>query len=59
MTFIDETTSRDDLQGIILNEDALYALVDETKFLNDEYSDAELRSIIVSWIEAGDECAAA
>jgi hypothetical protein len=57
MTFIDQNTSREDLQIAILNERALYSMVNEAKFLNDEYSDDELLTIIRDWIEAGDECA--
>lgn len=57
MTFINEQTSREDLQVAILNERALYAMVNEAKFLNDEYSNEELRGFIQNWIEEGDECA--
>lgn len=57
MTFIDQNTSREDLQIAILNERALYAMVDEAKFLNDGYSSEELYEIIGAWVEAGDECA--
>lgn len=56
MTFIDENTSRIDLQCIILNEKELYSKFDETKFLNDEYTTEEMREAIIEWIEAGDEC---
>jgi hypothetical protein len=59
MTLIDQTTSLEDLQVIILNEDALYRSLDEARFLSDGYSADELRETVVSWIEAGDECAAA
>lgn len=57
--FIDETTSRTDLEVAILNDRDLYARFDEQKFLNAEYTDAELLAGIRSWIEEGDECAAA
>jgi hypothetical protein len=59
MTFINETTSREDLEVIIFNERSLYDMFDETKFLADGYSSDEMRAIITAWIEAGDECAAA
>ena len=57
MTFIDQNTSREDLQIAILNDRALYSMINEAKFLNDEYSNEELLNIIQGWVEAGDECA--
>lgn len=57
MTFIDQNTSREDLQIAILNDRSLYAMVNEAKFLNDEYSNDELWAFIRKWIEEGDECA--
>lgn len=56
--FIDETTSRADLEVAILSDRDLYARFDERKLLNSEYTDAELLAGIRSWIEEGDECAA-
>lgn len=57
MTFIDETTSRTDLEEAIISEDGLYRSLDEGKFLNGAYTDDELRAAIRQWIEEGDECA--
>lgn len=57
MLFIDENTSRADLEAAIINEASLYASFDERKLLNAEYTDEELRDGIQSWIELGDECA--
>jgi hypothetical protein len=56
--FIDHTTSRRDLETAICMEDDLYAQFDEQRLLNNGYTTEELRSIVVGWIEAGDECAA-
>ena len=57
--FIDENTSRDDLEFAIIDDRDLYSSLDEQRFLNNGYTDSELRAAIVAWIEAGDECAAA
>lgn len=57
MTFIDETTSRQDLQLAILSDNDLYSQVDEKKFLDDGYSTEELYGIIGRWVQEGDECA--
>lgn len=57
MTFIDENSSRADLEAAIINEASLYVSFDEQKLLSGEYTDDELRARIVAWIEAGDECA--
>lgn len=57
MTFISETTSREDLQCAILSENDLYRQFDETKFLDDGYTTEELRAAVIAWIEAGDETA--
>ncbi len=58
MAFIDQNTSREDLQVAIINNADLYRSFDERRFLNDEYTNDELRAAITDWIEAGDECAA-
>ena len=55
--FIDENTSRADLEGIIVSEPGLYAQFNETRLLNDGYTTQEMLQIIQAWIEAGDECA--
>lgn len=57
--FIDENTSRTDLEEAIVGNDALYRSLNEQRFLNEGYSDAELLEAVRNWIEAGDECAAA
>jgi hypothetical protein len=57
MTFLDENTSREDLQCVIINDGELYATVDEAKFLADGYATPELLAIVREFIEAGDECA--
>lgn len=57
--FINDATSRTDLEEVIVANDSLYRSLDEQRFLNEDYSDAELLSAVRSWIEAGDECAAA
>lgn len=59
MTFIDQNTSREDLQIAILNNADLYRSFDERRFLNDEYTNEELHAVIAAWVEAGDECALA
>ena len=59
MTFVDENTSREDLQCIILNDRGLYNMFDEERFLDDDYTTTELRERIAEYIEAGDECAGA
>jgi hypothetical protein len=56
--FIDHTTTRNDLEAAICSEADLYAQFDERRLLNNGYTTDELRSIVVNWIEAGDECAA-
>lgn len=59
MLFIDQNTSRADLEAAIINEASLYTRFDEQRLLNSEYSDDELRAEIQNWIAEGDECAAA
>ena len=56
--FIDTNTSREDLEMAIIDDRDLYYSLDETKFLNGDYSTAELLVAIQTWIEAGNECAA-
>lgn len=53
MTFLDETTSRADLEIAALFECGLDCDVVA------KAADAELLAMIRNWIEAGDECAAA
>jgi hypothetical protein len=57
--FINEATSRADLEATIVGDASLYASFDEARLLNSGYSDDELRAGITAWIEAGDECGAA
>lgn len=57
--FINENTSRTDLEEAIISNDSLYRSLDEKRFLNGGYSDTELLEAVRDWIEAGDECAAA
>ena len=57
--FIDADTSRTDLEVAIITNDDLYRSLDEQRFLHGGYSTAELLEAVRSWIEAGDECAAA
>ena len=57
MLFIDENTSRADLEAAIVNDANLYAQFNEKRLLADGYSTEELRQIIEAWILAGDECA--
>jgi hypothetical protein len=54
---IDETTSRADLEFAIISERDLYNSINEARFLNGRYTDAELLTIIQGWIVSGDECA--
>lgn len=51
MTFIDETTSRADLEIAAIFECNLDCAAAEAA------SDADLRDMINAWVEAGDECA--
>jgi hypothetical protein len=51
MTFINETTSRADLEIAAIFECEFDCATVETA------SDEELRDMIINWIEAGDECA--
>jgi hypothetical protein len=53
MTFIDENTSRADLEIAAIFE----CNIDLSKV--EAASDEALRNMIFAWIEAGDECAAA
>ena len=53
MTFINETTSRADLEIAAIFE----CNMDLAKV--EAASDEDLRNMILDWIEAGDECAAA
>jgi hypothetical protein len=55
---IDHTTSRQALEAVILENDSLYKQLDEQRLLNKGYTTEELCTAVVSWIEAGDECAA-
>jgi len=55
--FIDETTSREDLENAIISEDELYYSLDEQKFLNREYEKSELLEHVQNWVEAGNEAA--
>jgi hypothetical protein len=56
--FIDHTTTRHKLEEAIVSDPDLYAQFDEQRLLNDGYTTEQLRSIAVSWVIAGDECAA-
>lgn len=56
--FIDHTTSRVDLEAAIVSDSDLYAQFDEQRLLNNGYTTEQLRSMIIEWILAGDECAA-
>ena len=56
MTFIDESASRTELEGVIVGDGALYAQFNETRLLNDGYTTDEMRQIVMAWIAAGDEC---
>ena len=53
MTFIDENTSRAVLEIAVIFECNIDCAIVE------KATDAELLAMICSWIEAGDECAAA
>jgi hypothetical protein len=53
MAFIDETTSRADLEIAALFECNIDCATVEAS------SNENLRALIVAWVEAGDECAAA
>ena len=55
---IDHTTSRQTLEAVILENDSLYTQLDEQRLLNKGYTTEELRTAVLGWIEAGDECAA-
>jgi hypothetical protein len=55
---IDHTTTREDLEMVILENDSLYYQLDEKRFLGKGYTTEELRIAVCGWIEAGDECAA-
>ena len=51
-----EKMSREDLEMIILENDDLYEMFDECKFLNKKYTLAELKKITSTWIYENDEC---
>jgi hypothetical protein len=53
--FIDENTTRAQLESAIACEDDLYSQFDEQKLLGGYYTTEELRSAVVSWIHAGNE----
>lgn len=53
MTYLDETTSRADLEIAAIFECNIDCAIVETA------TDEELLSMVRTWIEAGDECAAA
>ena len=55
---IDHTTSRQDLEMVILENDSLYYQLDEQRLLGKGYTTEQLRTAVLNWIEAGDECAA-
>jgi hypothetical protein len=57
--FISEDSSRTDLEAAILSENSLYYSLDEERFMSGRYSTAELYEAVMTWIEQGDECAAA
>jgi len=52
MIMIDENTSRIDLEAAIISEDSLYNLFNEQRLLDGQYSDDELRNVIIGWIES-------
>ena len=49
------TMNRDELEMFFLTEETLYAMVNEPKFLAQEYTVDELRAIAQMWIELGVE----
>jgi hypothetical protein len=55
---IDHTTSRQDLEMVILENNSLYYQLDEKRFLKKLYTTEDLLAAVRSWIETGDECAA-
>ena len=56
---ISEDSSRTDLETAILSENSLYCSLDEERFMGGGYSTKELYEAVMTWIEQGDECAAA
>lgn len=58
MTVIDQNTSREELETLIVcGEKSLYNMFDEKRLLNGGYTTEQLRNIVTTWIEIGDECA--
>lgn len=55
MIYIDENSSRADLELAVLAERELYDSLDEARLLNGGYSDRELYEAIQAWIEEGSE----
>ena len=51
-----ETMSQVDLEIVILENSDLYAMFDEQRLLNSEYSLEQMKEIVGTWIEQGDEC---
>lgn len=51
---IDETTSREDLEFAIIENDDLYRSLDEQRFLDGGYTTEELREAVTAWIAADD-----
>jgi hypothetical protein len=55
---IDHPIARRKLEEAIVSDPDLYAQFDEQRLLNNGYTTEQLRSMIIEWIAAGDECAA-
>ena len=49
--------NRAELEMEIIRNKSLYAMFDEARLMDGQYSDDELRAVIQQWIEACDECA--
>lgn len=52
-----EIMTRREMEDAIIDDQSLYAAFDESRLLNDGYSDAEMRDVISQWIADSDECA--
>jgi len=50
------TMTRPELECLIIGERTLFAKFDETRLLDGEYTDDELRATVTEWVAAGDEC---
>lgn len=56
MLNVDTATRRELEDAIVCGDDTLYAMFDEGKLLNGDYTTEEMREIFQRWIMAGDEC---